>query len=328
MRQPFKITGTGYELGAVVIKNEDIARKINLKPDWFEKHTGIVERRGCSEEQDVITMAVASIKQACKNANLDSSRLDENTLLIHIQNGFTYKTPPPGILIAKALKSYTLKTLSIDGVCAEPINAIEIGALMLGQKRYKRVIISSSVNFLPIIDYRDKDTAGLFGAGAGAFIMEYNEDESGLYGLHWENHSDHFDLGMIKLHGYEYFDDGVSVKLGYYVMKGKSLATVALKVIPRSIKSAISQAQMQVKDLNYIVSHQPNEKLLDIGMKYLGLKGVHWFRHARNLGNIGPASLLIVFAIQMEKQSFKKGDNVLFLSFGLGFSCGAAVVKI
>ncbi len=328
MQQNFKIIGTGYALGSTVAKNSEIAEKLGLETDWFKKRTGIIERRICNQDENVLTLSITAIKNACNNADLKLDQLGEETLLLHIQNGVTHLTPPSGIIITNALETYLMQTLSFDGVCAEPINAFEIAALMLSINKYKRVIISSGVDFISIIDNKDLDTVGLFGAGAGAVILENTTENIGLRGLYWMNNSYYSDLGTIKLKGFDLREDDIGINFEYYKMKGTNLAKIAIQTMPQVLKNTLGQCGWTLEDFDFIVTHQPNEKFLDMGLRALNIDVNKVSKHAHHLGNMGPASLLVCLALEMEQGRLKPNDKVLLMSFGLGFSCGAAALII
>lgn len=328
MKQNLKITGTGYSFGSTIIKNEDVAVKLGLQSDWFKSRTGIIERRICAEGENVLTLSIDAIKNACKKANLELNQIGDETLLLHIQNGLTHLTPPPGIIIANALGTFDMRTLSIEGVCAEPINAFEIAALMFSAAKYERVIISSGVDFINVINPNDPDTIGLFGAGAGAIILENTNEDKGLRGLYWLNNSYYSDLGTIKLKDFEVKETELGINFEYYKMKGMNLAKIAIQTLPKVLLNTLEQCKWTLEDIDFVVSHQPNEKFLDMGIKALKLNPDKVARHSHYLGNMGPASLLVSFALEMERGTIKPNDKVMLMSFGLGFSCGAAAIII
>lgn len=328
MNQNLNISGAGYSYGSKTILNEDVAVKLGLDPNWFKTRTGIIERRVCADNEDVLSLSINAIKNACEKANLGLGQIGEETLLIHIQNGLTHLTPPPGIIIANTLQTFDMRTISIEGVCSEPINAFEIAALMFSANKYKRVIISAGVDFINIINPNDSTTIGLFGAGAGAVILEQTKENKGLRGLYWLNNSFYSDLGTIRLKKFNQKKKELQINFEYYKMKGMNLAKVAIQTLPKVLSNTLEQAKWKKENIDFIVSHQPNEKFLDMGIRALKLEKIKVARHSHYLGNMGPASLLISFALELESGSIKPNDKVLLLSFGLGFSCGAAALIV
>lgn len=328
MQANFQVVGVGHCVGSRIVSNCNLATSLGLELDWFEARTGILRRRVCAEGENVLSLGVQAIKRACGNAKLDYTAFGHETLLIHIQNGMTYLTPPSAIVLSQALEMYSIRALSLDGVCSEPINALEIASVMLQQGLCERAIISASVDFISIIDPKDKDTVGLFGAGAGAMVLEKSEtsSQSGLRGIYWETQTKYWNLGVIPVLERTSEEDGVRMKFGYYQMKGSELARIALKSVPRVIGNVLKQAAWDMDDVDYMVTHQPNVKMLEMGLKKVGFPSSIYDIFGAELGNMGPASLLVALSMAKEQGKIREHSKVLLLSFGLGFSCSSAAL--
>jgi 3-oxoacyl-[acyl-carrier-protein] synthase-3 len=265
------------------------------------------------------------------DAGIAPSDLGPETLLLHIQNGFTALTPPAAIVLARELGFETVRAMSIDGVCAEPVVALELAELMLRARRCERVIVSAAVDFLPIIDPHDHATGGLFGAGAGALILERHDGRVGLSSiraLHWETHTRYSDLAHIPILSYERRAGSVAINAGHYQMNGKGLARIALRVLPDVLKRVLATAGWALDDVELIVMHQPNVRLLEIGARYLGLNPALVPMPVRHFGNMGPASLLVNLSLAKEEGNLAPGTKALLIAFGLGFSCGAVALAL
>ncbi|GEP44448.1 3-oxoacyl-[acyl-carrier-protein] synthase 3 [Brevifollis gellanilyticus] len=274
-------------------------------------------------------MAQGAVRNALDQAGISIGELGAETVLLHIQNGITHLTPPASIVLAGSLGLKRVRCLSIDGVCAEPINALEIAALMFNAGLCSRAIISASVDFTALIDPADNQTSGLFGCGAGALIAEPAKANSpyGLHGLTWETHSEHWKLGVSPMLSSRAEKNGVSVTFGHYQMKGQELARVALRVLNGVLGRTLDEATCSINDCDLVVSHQPNVKMLDIGLPRLGIPLDKVPRPGAWMGNLGPASLLVGLSTAKESGLIADGKKVLLLSFGLGFSAGAAVIQ-
>ena len=217
------IGGLGHAVGSVVVSNVDLARSLALPDDWFVRRTGIVERRVCGEGETVLTLAAQAVRQACAGADVDVSDLGEETIIIHIQNGLTQLTPPSGIALVEQLGMDECRVLAIDGVCAEPIPAVEIATLMLDAGRCDRVILSAAADFLPIVRHDDTATAGLFGSGAGARVPSRPEvananGSSIIHASSWKTYAAHAGLGRVRVLGHTTNENGFAIQAGYYEM--------------------------------------------------------------------------------------------------------------
>lgn len=329
MDAQFRIAGYGYSLGNQTIRNEDVANRLGLPPQWFETHTGVIERRICDNNQNVLDLAVAATQNALLDAGVTAADIEPDTLLIYIQNGYTHFTPPPAILLCNRLGLRSVRPLSLDGVCAEPIAALQIAALQLRANLCRRAIIVAAVDFLPVIDPNDRETVGLFGAGAGAIVLEADgSNGSGLNALAWVTDTNGWDHGVIPLLHYEQNERGVLLQLGYYQMNGMKLAKDTLALIPRVVSDVLARASWNLSDVNLFITHQPNAKLLEIGARLMGVDPSKLEFPVRRLGNLGPASLLVSLALAHEAGKLPPSSRTLLLAFGLGLSCGAAALTI
>jgi 3-oxoacyl-[acyl-carrier-protein] synthase-3 len=250
---------------------------------------------------------------------------------LHIQNGLATFAPPAGVLLAALLGLEDVRVLAIDGMCAEPIPALEMAVLMLQARRARRVILSTSADFLSMIDKTDPGTTGLFGAGAGVLILEAEQDgapASTVHSLHWETHSKHWELGRMPFLRSTPRKEHVELDVGYYTMDGQRLAKVAIRILPQVLKPVLDEAGWAREDVDLLIAHQPNAKMLEMGVRALGLNAGIVPMPVRRLGNMGPASLLVNLSVARDEGRLPAGRKVLLIAFGLGFSCGAAAVEI
>ena len=332
MATALAIAGTGHFVGSATVSNELLATSMGLSPDWFTRRTGIIERRVCAAGEDVVTMAVDAVSRALQASALPVSSIGPETVLLHVQNGMTALTPPAGVLLSSALGIGSLRVLSVDGVCAEPVAMLDIASMMLASGSCERVIISASVDFLPIINPADPATAGLFGAGAGAVVIE-RDGGSGrtpiaVESLRWETHPEWVDLGRIPVLGHKPNEHGVLVQAGYYDMNGLGLVRAGRRVVPSLVSRVLDDAGWRREDLDLVLSHQPNVRMLETTIDALGLNRETFPMPVVHQGNLGPASILVNLSMAASAGAIRPGAKVLFLAFGLGFSCGAAAITV
>lgn len=149
------IIGSGSAIGSVVLSNADHGEEIGIGREWFEAHTGIRSRRACAADESASGLAVLAVNRCLADAGLTVQDIGSETMLLHIHNGLEDFTPPPAIQLAESLGLERVRVLSIDGVCAEPIPAIEIADMMIRAGRCERAIVSASADFLAAIDKQD-----------------------------------------------------------------------------------------------------------------------------------------------------------------------------
>ena len=313
-----------------MVSNAETSVRLGLPPNWIEDRTGIVSRHVCAPGETVTSLAADAIRSCLGDAGLSLRHVGVETVLLYIQNGVTHLTPPAGIYLASHLQLARIRVMSLDGVCSEPIHAMEVGALMLSQGRCERVIICAAADFMPIVNDRDQDTAGLFGSGAGALLLQRTSSggTGAFEGVYWESDATYWDLGVIPVIRKTRTLTGMNVDLGYYEMKGTELARVAVRTIRHVIGKVLKDADWDVDCVDHFVSHQPNPKMLEIGVRKLALPLDRVTVPGKTLGNMGPASVLVAFSMLRKEGKLLPGKRVLAASFGLGFSCGCAAITI
>lgn len=325
------LSGMGHSVGSAVASNEELAVSLGLPPTWFIDRTGIERRQVSADGEDVLSLACAAVRAACEDAKLDIGELGNETVLMHVQNGFTHFTPPAGIVLAGTLGMSGVRVVGLDGVCAEPVAALDMATLMLASGSCERVIVSAAVDFMSFVDPTDKDTAGLFGCGAGAVILSRGVDrdrEVLVQGLRWETHAEHWEMGTSRMTDSRKNEQGVEIHADYYSMRGQPLYRTALRTLPRVIDGTLEEAGWSHDDIDLIVIHQPNARLLELASKHLHLDLEKMPRPGRWLGNMGPASLLVNLSLARDDGRLEPGTRVLLLAFGLGFSCGAVALEV
>jgi 3-oxoacyl-[acyl-carrier-protein] synthase III len=324
------LRGVGHAIGSAVVSNADVSRALGLSPNWLTARTGIVERRVPGDGEDVLSLATSAIRNACDDAGLSLDELGQETVLLHIQVGPVSVAPPAAHLLAGRL-GLQLRVLGVDGMCAEPIPALEMGLLMLGAGRCRRMILSTAADFLSLIDSTDPDTTGLFGSGAGAVILEsaeQSEPNALVHSLYWETHPQHWELGQSLVLGTTREDKHAWLDVSYYTMDGQRLAKVALGILPQVLDRVLDEAGWTRDDVDLVLAHQPNTKMLEIGVRALGLNPKIVPMPVRHMGNLGPASMFVNLSLARADGKLKPGTKVLLIAFGLGFSCGAAAIEL
>jgi 3-oxoacyl-[acyl-carrier-protein] synthase-3 len=325
------LLGLGHVIGSAVIDNEDLAASMGLPRSWFVERTGIERRQVSAADEDVLSLACAAVRSACEDAGVDIAGLGNETVLLHVQNGFTHFTPPAGVVLAGTLGMWGVRVVGLDGVCAEPVAALEMATLMLQAGSCERVIVSAAVDFMSFVDPGDRNTAGLFGCGAGAVVLSRGvgrDRGATVRGLRWETHAEHWQMGSSRMTGSRKTGRGVQIDAEFYLMHGQELYRTALRTLPRVIDGTLEDAGWSRADIDLIVVHQPNVRLLELASKHLRLDLDKMPRPGRRLGNMGPASLLVNLSLARDEGRLEPGTRVLLLAFGLGFSCGAVALEV
>lgn len=339
MNVPIRLTGFGQAVGGRTVSNTEVAERFGLPACWYEQRTGISSRQVSGPGEDALSLATTAVTEALQGAGLRPADLGQETVVLHVQNGFTHLTPPAGIVLAGEMGMHDVRVVGLDGVCAEPIAALDQALLMLAAGRCDRAVVSASVDFLSYLEPNDRDTAGLFGSGAGAVVLSRLEDESQpdapvggvpatVRALEWETHAAHWQMGEVAVRDVRQEPTDLELRTSFYTMRGQSLYRVFLDYVPPLVRRTLQQAGWESSEVDLVVSHQPNPRLLELSFGRLGLTPDVVPMPGRWLGNMGPASLLVNLAMAHQRGDLVSGAKILLLAFGLGFSCGAVALEV
>ncbi|GGS20805.1 3-oxoacyl-[acyl-carrier-protein] synthase 3 [Streptomyces griseoviridis] len=323
--------GIGYQVGGGKELNADAAVRLGLDRDWLVQRTGIRARRMCAEGEDASTLAADALGKALRSAGLEADRLGQETVLVHIENGFVNLAPPAAVALAARTGLTDVRVLGVDGVCSEPMTVLDLASSLFETGRADRVVLSAAFDYERVLDPTDAGTVGLFGAGACAVVLEPAAADDPrrftLLGTAWRTDAQGAGLGVIPVRRLHRDARGVHIDAGFYAMDGQGLTRIGLRAVPLVYQDVLRRAAWRPDGFDLVIAHQPNVKLLEILMRKLEIPMRMVPTPVEELGNMGPASLLINLAIAMEKGLIKNGTKVMLLAFGLGFSCGAAAIE-
>ncbi|MGA5129938.1 3-oxoacyl-ACP synthase III family protein [Streptomyces olivoreticuli] len=321
------IVGTGYALGSDIVDSTELALSHDLEPDWFVRRTGTRQRRVYAEGESLLSLAADAIGKACADAGVAPQEIGSETLLIFPQVGIpTYLVPSQAVLLAERAGIRCAKTMSVDGSCAEVIPALETAITMLEAGRCERAIVVAGQDAVNLSGHKDLSLAGLFGAGAAALVLSRDADHGmqlDVRGSHWETHSQRWELGTQPVHSNRRSDEGFEVSIGYYTMQGPEIVQASRRLVPPVVNTVLTQAGWTTDDLDVVFVHQPNTRFLQIVMKACKISMDIVPNPCADIGNLGPANVLATLAMAREEGTLQPGTRALFLSFGVGFSCGA-----
>jgi 3-oxoacyl-[acyl-carrier-protein] synthase III len=321
--------GTGCAVGSRLISNRETSLALGLDPDWLTGHTGVQTRCALGDAESIDKLSCAAIREALGSLRLHPSDLGSETVLLHIQSGgYRVMTPPTVTKLAAELGMHTVRCIGIDGACAETIGMFEIAQQYLMMSGLQRAIVSAAADFTEFIDATDRDTAGLFGVGAGAAVMDMT---TGAMPTVWKvkarTWSEHSALAEIKAHKFQASGDVVIGTFGFYSMRGRELALVALRLVPELVVELCQEVGWRLDDIDLLIAHQPNPRMLRAGFKRLGMNEARTITLSDKMGNMGPASLLVALDHARRNGRLDTGTRVLLLSFGVGFSAGAIALE-
>lgn len=310
-----------------VLTNYDLEKKLDTNNDWIVTRTGIEERRIADKNESSANMAIKAVKKLIeKNENIS----DADAVIVATSTK-SYTFPSTAGLIQKEfnIKNSCL-AFDISAACSGYIYALNTAASLVESGECKKVLIVATEKCSDIINWEDRSTAILFGDGVSAALIEAREDdESGVIIATDIGSEPNDEILIVKGGGSAepITEKNVEDKLNSISMEGTEVFKKAVTTFDETIRKTVKSANLELNDLNLIITHQANTRIMNAVAKKLGLDDSKFYVNIQKYGNTSAASVGIAFTEAFEKNAIKKGDYVLLTAFGAGLTWGSTLIK-
>ena len=310
-----------------VLTNYDLEKKLDTNNDWIVTRTGIEERRIADKNESSDNMAIKAVKKLIeKNENIS----DADAVIVATSTK-SYTFPSTAGLIQKEfnIKNSCL-AFDISAACSGYIYALNTAASLVESGECKKVLIVATEKCSDIINWEDRSTAILFGDGVSVALIETREDnDSGVIIATDIGSEPNDEILIVKGGGSAepITEKNVEDKLNSISMEGTEVFKKAVTTFDETIRKTVKSANLELSDLNLIITHQANTRIMNAVAKKLGLDDSKFYVNIQKYGNTSAASVGIAFTEAFEKNAIKKGDYVLLTAFGAGLTWGSTLIK-
>ena len=316
------LLGTGSALPKACVSNEELAKRVDTSDEWIRERTGITQRYIAAEGETTGSLGAAAAQAALDDAGLTIEDID----LIVLATATPDNTfPATATQVQMRLGGKGFPAFDVGAVCSGFLYALTTADAMLRSGMAKRAIVIGAETFSRILDWEDRTTAVLFGDGAGAIVLEAQdvaEDGPGI--LTSQLHADG------NQHDLLYVDGGPSTTqtVGHLRMKGREVFRHAVGNLSQVLRDVVHKSGYSVGDIDWVVPHQANIRILEATAKKLGLPAEKVIVTVDSHANTSAASVPLAFATAKADGRIKPGDLVLFEAMGGGFTWGASLARI
>lgn len=310
-----------------ILTNYDLEKKLDTNNDWIVTRTGIEERRIADKNESSANMAIKAVKKLIeKNENIS----DADAVIVATSTK-SYTFPSTAGLIQKEfnIKNSCL-AFDISAACSGYIYALNTAASLVESGECKKVLIVATEKCSDIINWEDRSTAILFGDGVSAALIDAREDdESGVIIATDIGSEPNDEILIVKGGGSAepITEKNVEDKLNSISMEGTEVFKKAVTTFDETIRKTVKSANLELSDLNLIITHQANTRIMNAVAKKLCLDDSKFYVNIQKYGNTSAASVGIAFTEAFEKNAIKKGDYVLLTAFGAGLTWGSTLIK-
>jgi 3-oxoacyl-[acyl-carrier-protein] synthase III len=316
------ITGTGAALPARRVSNAELAAQVDTSDEWIVERTGIRFRHIAGPDETTSTLAKAAASQAIAAANLSAQDID----LIVLATATPDQTFPSSATKVQALLGIDdCVAFDVAAVCSGFLYAVQVADSMLRAGAHRKALVIGAETFSRILDWEDRATCVLFGDGAGALVLEARDtaDEGGRGILATRLHADGRHNELL------YVDGGPSTTgtVGKLRMKGREVFRHAVTNLAAVMGEALVAAGLGAEDVDWVVPHQANARILDATARKLGLPAEKVVLTVDQHANTSAASVPLALDTAVRDGRVKEGDIVVLEAMGGGFTWGASVVR-
>ncbi len=315
----FKILGTGSFLPEKVVTNDDLAKIMDTSDEWISKRTGI-RRRHVATTETTSSMGTEAAKRAMEMAGVRPEELD-----LIIGTTATGDRVLPGVACSVQQNiGASCPAYDISSACSGFVVAMDAAAAYFKSGRVKKVLIVSSENMTRRVDWNDRSTCVLFGDGAGAVVLGEGDN---LLSIKINTRGDVKTVGIHATSGNCPFSDALPDADGFTFMDGQETYKYAIGAMSGDILQAAEMAGVNVNDIDHIIPHQANLRIIAATQKKLDIPMERFCVGIDELGNTSSSSEPIVLDMENRKGRFKEGDLVAFTAFGAGLTDGGAIYR-
>ncbi len=320
------ITGWGTSVPQSILTNDDIAKMVETNDEWIRSRTGIRERRIAAEDQFTSTLAIDAAVKALQVADLAPTELD---LIIVTSSSPEYIFPATACIVQDQIGATKAGAFDLLAACTGFIFAVNMAAQSIRSGSIKNALVIGSETLSRFVNWKDRGTCILFGDGAGAFVLQASDIPGGV--LSSVMHSDGSGADSLTLLGggarYPATETTIAEGKHFVQMDGKAVFRFATRVMGAATREALELANMTVEEIDWIVPHQANYRIIETAAKYLKMPMEKFVINVERYGNTSTASIPIAAVEAIEQGKLKKGDKVVFVGFGAGLTWGALVAE-
>lgn len=305
------VLGVGHYTPSKVVTNKDLEKIVDTNDEWIRTRTGIEERRIAEEDMDTSDMAYHASLSALEDADIKPDELD----LILVAT-VTPDTPFPSVscMLQEKLGAWNAAAMDVSAACAGFMYGMITAKQFIETKVYKNILVVGAEKLSKVTDWSDRNTCVLFGDGAGAAVMGEVSEGKGILS---------FELGANGSGGKHLYqkDDG------FITMNGREVFKFAVRQMPESSLSVLEKAGLQKEDVDYLIPHQANIRIMEAARERLDISEERMAKVITKYGNNSSASIPMALSESVRDGKIKENDCIVLVGFGAGLTWGAVALR-
>ncbi|MCP5521059.1 MAG: ketoacyl-ACP synthase III [Verrucomicrobiales bacterium] len=320
------IVGVGSYLPERILTNADLEKMVETSDDWITSRTGIKERRIAAEGETTSDLAAAAARRALENAGVTAAEID---LIIVATVTPDMAFPSTACLVQEKIGATRAAAFDLEAACSGFIYALEVAQQFIASRSCDTVLVIGAEKLSSIVDWQDRNTCVLFGDGAGAAVLQHRPESHGLLTACMGADGSKGRVLCVPAGGSACPASAASLdqRLHYIRMDGRETFKNAVQAMLSAGREAMKRCEIDISQVRCVIPHQANQRIIDAVGERLGATKEQVFVNLQKYGNTSAASVAIALDEAVAGGHVSRGDLVLLVVFGGGFTWGAAVIE-
>jgi 3-oxoacyl-[acyl-carrier-protein] synthase-3 len=321
-----EVLASGGAVPARVVANDFFNYLVEDADNWIFSRTGIRERRFATEEESTSDLATAAARKALADSGIAAAELD---CIIVGTSTADMCLPSTACMVQKQIGAVNAFAFDMNAVCSSFVYAVETADNFIRSGKYKKVLVIGADTYSKILDFQDQTTCPLFGDGAGAVVLGATTEKKGLLSSVIKSDGNGWELIQVPSSGSRkpITAETIALRENTFKMEGKKVFVFATDVIPQIIEEVTAAAGVRPEELDYIIPHQANVRIIDFISKKTGIDKDKFLLNLDRYGNTAAASVGLALDENLRSGVIKPGNLVLMMGFGGGLSWGGILIK-
>ncbi len=320
------IIGMGMAVPEKVLTNADLEKMVDTSDEWIRSMTGISERRMAADDRKTSDYALEAAQKALVAAGISA---DQVGMIILATVTGDVPFPATASVVQNGLGATRCAAFDLSAGCSGWVYALSVAKAYVAGGDYDYVLVIGSDLLTRITNWQDRSTCILFGDAAGAAVVGPVEEGFGLLGF--DLGSDGSGAGFLNIpaggSARPCTPEDLACGANKIYMEGREVFKFAVKIQGQAVESVLAKVGMSIDDVNLIVPHQANIRIIDSAAKRLGVPMEKFYVNVDRYGNTSAASIPVALDEAVESGRVKKGDIVLVVGFGAGLTWASGVMK-
>jgi len=321
------IVGWGKAVPDRVVTNHELEQIVDTSDEWIRSRTGIQQRRiAVDPAETTATLAAKAAREALEVADIPASKVD---MIIVATSSPEHTFPATACAVQDMIGAVNAGAFDLSAACSGFVYGLGLAKGLIASGQAENVLVIGSETLSRITDWSDRNTCVLFGDGAGAVLVQSSPVPGGILATEMGCDGSGGDLLIVPAGGSKMPATLETVASGQHFIKmnGRAVFRFATRIMVEATRRVLSKANLTVDDIDLVIPHQANERIIAVSMRNLKLPEEKVFRNLQYYGNTSTASIPIALYEALEQDRIKPNDTIVMVGFGAGLTWAGTAIK-